>query len=337
MKSEKKILHALLLVILGLSFPRMTSGLDYYFYKGGDWPDSCASVSFHNRHYLSYLQGVQQSPIDIPLADMHTTETHQMTTTQYHTSTSTTQDTSAASHRVLSSAAAVAVPLFTPVPYLKFLTSTNPMSSTTVNNLIKTVQVDFKDASIAFWDETNYMKLYNMLQLHVHAPSEHTFDGQNYDLEVHVVFQSYDQTELSVVGFFFDTEHGGNSENAFVNSLRFNSTNSSWSSPIIPLQDILKKLDQSKIYHYSGSLTTPPCSEIVNWIVVHDVMPISIAQVDMINKRWMSNSTFANGNGNNRATQPLGSRTIYYVGAFSEKLYQSLMALVVSTLIILNF
>lgn len=230
---SKQLLLSLSLAILSLSFPTLLSAsgaVDSYSYKGGDWPDSCAS-------------GVQQSPIDIPLSQLHAAATtHQMTTTQYHTSSSATS--SDASHRrVLSSSEHVTVPTFTPVPYLKFLTSTSTLSNTSVSNLLDTIQVDYKDGTLAFWDETNYMKLYNMLQLHVHAPSEHTFDGHNYDLEVHVVFQSYDQTELSVVGFFFDTEAGGDKENDFVNALRFNATTATWTSPSIPLQEVLKKLD----------------------------------------------------------------------------------------------
>jgi len=62
----------------------------------------------------------------------------------------------------------------------------------------------------------------------------------------------------------------------------------------------LNNIDFSKYYYYEGSLTTPPCSEGVNWFVVDEVQPISDAQFEQFSDRWADNDHFADGNGNNR-------------------------------------
>ena len=69
----------------------------------------------------------------------------------------------------------------------------------------------------------------------------------------------------------------------------------------------------NKIFTYDGSLTTPTCDEIINWVVVHDPQPLSQAQFDAINARWAGNSTWngGTGNGNNRMTMPINQRNIY--------------------------
>lgn len=43
----------------------------------------------------------------------------------------------------------------------------------------------------------------------------------------------------------------------------------------IPTMSLLKSLNMKEIFHYEGSLTTPPCSEIVEWVIIHDPQPIS--------------------------------------------------------------
>lgn len=43
-----------------------------------------------------------------------------------------------------------------------------------------------------------------MLQFHFHSPSEHTLDGQNMDLEMHIVHKRHNGDDLSVLAVFFD-------------------------------------------------------------------------------------------------------------------------------------
>ncbi len=88
--------------------------------------------------------------------------------------------------------------------------------------------------------------------------------------------------------------------------------------PRIPLMPLIKNLNINKqnLYTYKGSLTTPPCSEIVTWLVINQPQTISREQVALINSLYRNDTKFAGGQGNNRAVQPLNERYIYMRGTF---------------------
>eukprot|EP00347_Sterkiella_histriomuscorum_P023482 403334480 len=178
-----------------------------------------------------------------------------------------------------------------------------------LNDLGTTYQIDFTNGILAMWTPDGVMSTYNLLQFHVHAPSEHTFDGKHYDLEIHFVHNQPGSSQLAVVSVSFDVEDGGNKSNDFIDALHVDYKNQS--ALTIPTMKLLGKLNYHNLYHYQGSLTTPPCSEVVNWLVVNDPQPISATQLKNFNDKWMSNSTFAHGHGNNRLVQPINSRYVY--------------------------
>jgi carbonic anhydrase len=124
------------------------------------------------------------------------------------------------------------------------------------------------------YDESRKAKQFIPLQFHYHAPSEHTIDGYLYDLEMHIVHKNESAQELSVIGIFFDMKKGGNETNWFLEEFLENNTNTddhgSWKVPKLDIKKLVDRLNNRRIYHYEGSLTTPPCSEIVQWIVVDD-------------------------------------------------------------------
>lgn len=62
----------------------------------------------------------------------------------------------------------------------------NP-TNLTVLNTGTTFKSDVKVGDITFWNQDNKSEEYKVLQFHFHAPSEHTFDGAHYDLEMHIV------------------------------------------------------------------------------------------------------------------------------------------------------
>lgn len=59
-------------------------------------------------------------------------------------------------------------------------------------------------------------------------------------------------------------------------------------------------------YRYSGSLTTPPCTEGVQWLVARRAIKISQAEFDKIKEKIDDD--------NNRDIQPLNGRTIRFTG-----------------------
>jgi len=169
---------------------------------------------------------------------------------------------------------------------------------------------------IDFWDGSK--SLFNLAQFHFHAPSEHTVNGANYDLEMHMVHVYADESNHlgAVIGVFFDREAGGNYDNPMIAELL--NVSKDWTNTTqgmkngLSLLTFLSNLDFTKYWTYAGSLTTPPCTEGVKWTVLEEVQPISDNQLQQFTKLWSGKSSYAGGNGNNRVVQSLGSRTLYY-------------------------
>jgi len=161
----------------------------------------------------------------------------------------------------------------------------------------------------------------------MHAPSEHTVDGKHYDLEMHFVHSvnADDATDyagvadFAVIAIFFDTQAGGDETNSFIASLNASSTGVNGQNYEISNVDVENFLGglimEDGFYSYQGSFTTPPCTEGVKWVLMNQVQPISQAQLSQFTERWAGNSSYANGNGNNRLIQALNDRTIYFSGA----------------------
>lgn len=118
---------------------------------------------------------------------------------------------------------------------------------------------------------------YKLLQFHFHTPSEHAREGQRYAMEVHLVHKSADGN-LAVVGVLLKR----GSENPTLGKVLKNVSGDINKIKIaqgitINAADLLPHDHQ--VFHYSGSLTTPPCSENVNWFVMKTPVEVSDAQV----------------------------------------------------------
>ena len=173
------------------------------------------------------------------------------------------------------------------------------------------------------------------LQFHFHAPSEHTVDGKQYDLEVHFVHLFKDASDDpdgdtlgAVIGVFFDRS-AGTEESDFLEAL--------WdtSDPVtqVKVQSFLDEVDFSEMWNYKGSLTTPPCTEGIKWTVIKKIQPISDAQLARFTDLWAGDEDFAGGNGNYRIVMPLNDRTLYF-NSFENEIMMSATSLtaVVATL-----
>ena len=140
---------------------------------------------------------------------------------------------------------------------------------------------------------------FELLQYHFHSPSEHTVRGKHYPMEMHMVHRSADK-KLAVVGVFIEE---GATNPAF---------DSVWSNlpeargvehhlPNVKV-DVNQLLPQkTNTYRYSGSLTTPPCSEDVQWVIMTTPIQMSASQIEKFRNILK---------GNNRPPQPLYSRAV---------------------------
>jgi len=169
-------------------------------------------------------------------------------------------------------------------------------SSLEVLNNGHTVQVNFAPgSSIQFKGKT-----FELLQFHFHSPSEHQIDYRYYDMEAHLVHKSADG-ELAVIGVMLESRGSHPVMDAiwehFPHEINKPKT---VVGATVNAADLLPA-NRKAYYHYMGSLTTPPCSEIVNWIVMQDPISVTGTQV----------TTFVNALGeNNRPVQPLHRRHV---------------------------
>jgi carbonic anhydrase len=141
---------------------------------------------------------------------------------------------------------------------------------------------------------------YNLLQFHFHTLSEHTVNGQHYAMEVHMVHQDPISENLAVIGVFVEE---GN-ENTFLSNFSGNVPTVK-DQHYIPAGGEANAIDFLPIdrgyYTYSGSLTTPPCSEIATWFLMKDPVQASAAQISELSAILQDNY---------RPTQALNGRVV---------------------------
>lgn len=119
---------------------------------------------------------------------------------------------------------------------------------------------------------------YELIQFHFHTGSEHTVSGKQYAMEAHLVHKNATTGNLAVVGILI--EEG--TENAFLKHfnghLPAKKDDHYSNEEKVDVKDLLPS--GKSYYTYSGSLTTPPCSEVVTWFVMKEPVKASKAQID---------------------------------------------------------
>ena len=142
-------------------------------------------------------------------------------------------------------------------------------------------------------------KTYHLKQFHFHTPSEHTLDSIHAPMEIHLVHQSEDKS-FAVIGVLVKK---GNHNKHFDQLIKIlpNSPGekSTHESLEIDLGAYVPK--DLHAYHYVGSLTTPPCTENVQWLVMKNLIEMSTEQIRAFSSRLKNN---------NRPAQPLNKRKI---------------------------
>jgi carbonic anhydrase len=157
-----------------------------------------------------------------------------------------------------------------------------------------TVQVAYEPGSTLTLDG----KTFELIQFHFHMPSENQIKGQSYPLEGHLVHADQNGN-LAVVAVMFKAGE----QNAVLASLWKTPPAEGKKQPVAPRVNIRQMLpDDLDYYRFNGSLTTPPCSEGVRWLVLKQPIVASQDQIEAMTK--------AVGHANNRPLQPVNARVI---------------------------
>lgn len=115
-------------------------------------------------------------------------------------------------------------------------------------------------------------KAYDLLQVHFHTPAEHAINGMRFPMVAHFVHAT-SAGELGVLGVFFTEGR----DNPALATLLDAHAQGSGTTLSVDLDDMVP--DELEVYRYMGSLTTPPCSEGVNWHVANVPVEASAGQI----------------------------------------------------------
>ncbi|OWQ47665.1 carbonate dehydratase [Roseateles noduli] len=139
---------------------------------------------------------------------------------------------------------------------------------------------------------------YELLQFHFHTPSEEHINGKSLPMVAHFVHKNA-AGELGVVAVL----------------IRAGRSNAAWGSVFQHLPRVGEKITVDELsldlasllpkslgyYDFAGSLTTPPCSEGVHWMVLKEPVTLSARQIDAFRKLVGRNA---------RPVQPLNARLV---------------------------
>lgn len=171
-----------------------------------------------------------------------------------------------------------------------------PIKLRAIVNNGHTIQVNTPDAGHIELDRSRY----DLVQFHFHHMSEHTVEGKRFPLEVHFVHTAANGDGLAVVGVFF--EEGP--ENAVLAPIWAASPDREGEASSNELVDATALLPASSaVFRYAGSLTTPPCSEVVAWTVFKEPVSVSGDQIASFAKAFPNNF---------RPIQPMNRRFILF-------------------------
>ncbi len=163
-----------------------------------------------------------------------------------------------------------------------------------ITNSGYTIQLKYDKGSYVKYED----KKCDLLQLHFHTPSEHLINGRAFPMEAHLVHKC-DDGKLLIIGVM--VRQG--KEHSLIKDIWTVMPEKAGESVKVDVKinakGILPK-DRS-YYAYSGSLTIPPCSEDVTWIIMKESIEVSSEQISRFRELYDVNS---------RPVQPINDRII---------------------------
>lgn len=188
-----------------------------------------------------------------------------------------------------------------PIDLVAYLDTDLPELVFEYNNPGTLIEVNTGHAIQENVNPDNYLVIegerFELKQFHFHSPSEHTVNGNDFPMEVHLVHQNSDG-DYAVVGLLFQEGETNKLMNKLP-SFRAKRGEDPYGNPI-DYNDLI--VDRKNYFLYNGSLTTPPCTEGVRWIVLKQPIIASPEQIQHYHNLL--------GFDNNRPLQPRNARII---------------------------
>lgn len=128
---------------------------------------------------------------------------------------------------------------------------------------------------------------FELQQFHFHRPSEERIDGRQFEMSLHLVHKD-EQGRLAVVALLFDPGPAHPVLQQVWNNLPLERNEEAPARVALELADLLPT--DRRYYTYMGSLTTPPCSEGVQWIVMRQPVTLTPQQLDIFARIYPMNA-----------------------------------------------
>ncbi|XP_010458032.1 PREDICTED: alpha carbonic anhydrase 7 [Camelina sativa] len=165
------------------------------------------------------------------------------------------------------------------------------------------------DIMLKFEDGAGSIKIngfqYELQQLHWHSPSEHTVNGRRFALELHMVHEGK-KGRMAVVTVLYKIGRADTFIRSLENELEGIAEMEEAEKNVGMIDPTKIKIGSRKYYRYTGSLTTPPCTQNVTWTVVRKVRTVTRKQVKLLRVAVHDDS-----NSNARPVQPTNKRTVH--------------------------
>jgi carbonic anhydrase len=163
------------------------------------------------------------------------------------------------------------------------------------------VQFDYKPTGFAVLDNGHTVQVnvgggnaievqgrrYDLVQFHFHRPSEERIDGRQFDMVAHLVHRDA-EGRLAVVAVLLDRGSAHGLVQQVWNNLPLEKGEQLAARTPLDLNELLPA--DKRYYTYMGSLTTPPCSEGVLWMVMQQPVTISQAQISIFARLYPMNA-----------------------------------------------
>jgi carbonic anhydrase len=140
---------------------------------------------------------------------------------------------------------------------------------------------------------------FTLRQYHFHTPSENQINGHTFPLEAHFV-HSKEDGDLAVVAVMFKVGKENPALPPLIDAMPKQENQQVTINRQVNLRDLFP--EDLHYYRFSGSLTTPPCSEGIRWLVLKQPVSLSQAQLDAFKQALKTT--------NNRPLQHLNGRMI---------------------------
>jgi carbonic anhydrase len=163
------------------------------------------------------------------------------------------------------------------------------------------VQFDYKPSAFAVLDNGHTVQVnvapgnsievmgrrFELAQFHFHRPSEERIDGKQFDMVAHLVHKDVGG-RLAVVAVLLERGSAHALVQSVWNNLPLEKGDEVSARALLDLNQLLPK--DTRYFTYMGSLTTPPCSEGVLWMVMQQPVSVSPEQIDVFARLYPMNA-----------------------------------------------